>query len=81
MVLDVRTADEFTNGHVAGAINIPVDELGQRMDEVAALVKTDKAAPIVVYCASGSRSSRAQQALSAGGYSHVVNGGGFDDLQ
>ena len=51
------------------------------MGEVAALVKTDKAAPIVVYCASGRRSTQAQQELSAAGYSHVVNGGGFVDLQ
>lgn len=80
-VLDVRTADEFASGHIADAVNIPVAELGQRMGEVAALVKTDKAAPIVVYCASGRRSTQAQQELSAAGYSHVVNGGGFVDLQ
>ena len=80
-VLDVRTADEFASGHIAGAVNIPVAELGQRMGEVAALVKTDKAAPLVVYCASGRRSTQAQQELSAAGYSHVVNGGGFDDLR
>ena len=81
VVLDVRTADEFASGHIAGAVNIPVAELGQRMGEVAALVKTDKAAPLVVYCASGSRSTQAHQELSAAGYSHVVNGGGFDDLR
>lgn len=80
-VLDVRTADEFASGHVAGAVNIPVAELGHRMGEVAALVKTDKSAPLVVYCASGRRSTQAQQELSAAGYSRVVNGGAFDDLQ
>lgn len=80
-VIDVRTADEFAGGHVRGAVNIPVAELGQRMDEVAGLVKADKTAPIVVYCASGRRSSQAQEALSAAGYSRIVNGGGFDDLQ
>ncbi len=80
-VIDVRTADEFADGHVAGALNIPVSELEHRMGEVAQLVKADTTAPIVVYCAPGSRASQAQQTLSAAGYVRIVNGGGFDDLQ
>ncbi len=80
-VIDVRTADEFADGHISGALNIPVAELEQRMGEVTQLVKADKTAPIVVYCASGRRASQAQQTLSAAGYVGIVNGGGFDDLQ
>ncbi len=80
-VIDVRTTDEFADGHVPGALNIPVAELERRMGEVATLVKADKTAAIVVYCASGSRASQAQQTLSAAGYARIVNGGGFDDLQ
>jgi phage shock protein E len=50
------------------------------MPEVEKLVAGDKARPIVVYCASGSRSAKAKAALEAAGYSTVVNGGGHDDL-
>ncbi|HWU88152.1 MAG TPA: rhodanese-like domain-containing protein [Kofleriaceae bacterium] len=80
VVLDVRTADEYAEGHLPSAVNVPVQELAQRMAEVNALVSGDKARPVVVYCASGNRASKAKQALEAAGYSRVVNGGGLDDL-
>lgn len=81
VVLDVRTADEFAEGHLPQATNIPVDTVAQRVAEVDKLVGGDKAHPVVVYCAAGSRAAKAKQTLDAAGYSHVVNGGGLDDLQ
>lgn len=61
VLLDVRTPGEFADGHVAGALNIPVDELARRAAELPA----DK--PVVVYCRSGRRSAIAAELLSAQG--------------
>ena len=81
VVLDVRTPDEFDGGHLAGATNVAVAELPQRLAEVDTLVGGDKTRPVVVYCAAGGRAAKAKTALEAAGYTHVVNGGGYDDLK
>lgn len=81
VVIDVRTADEYRDDHLQTAVNIPVQELAGRIEEVAKLVTNDKARPIVVYCAAGSRAAKAKAQLETAGYSHVVNGGGLDDLR
>lgn len=75
LVVDVRTPGEFASGHHARAVNIPVDQVQSRIAEFG-----DKKKPVVVYCASGVRSSRAKQALEAAGYTSVTNAGGFSDL-
>jgi rhodanese-related sulfurtransferase len=62
LLIDVRTASEYAAGHVAGAINIPVDDLSSRLSEIS----IDR--QIVVYCASGTRSARAAQTLCGAGY-------------
>lgn len=81
VVIDVRTPDEYQGGHVSNASNIPVDQFADRIAEVDHLAGPDKTKPLVVYCAAGSRAAKAKQILEAAGYTHVVNGGGFDDLQ
>ena len=58
-IVDVRTPEEFRSGNVSGSINIPIQEIQQRMDELKNL-KT----PLVLCCASGSRSGMATQLLS-----------------
>jgi phage shock protein E len=80
-VIDVRTADEYADAHLPQAINIPVQELPNRLPEVAKLVAGDKRRPLVVYCAAGSRAAKAKATLDAAGYTNVVNGGGLDDLR
>jgi rhodanese-related sulfurtransferase len=65
-LVDVRTPAEFAAGHIPGALNIPVQELEQRMGELE-----PKHAPIVLYCRSGNRSSSAARALKAAGYAAV----------
>lgn len=63
LLLDVRTRDEFQDGHVSRAVNIPVQELAQRISEVG-----PKTRPVVVYCRSGGRSAAAAQLLTQAGY-------------
>lgn len=62
VLLDVRTPEEFSSGHVDGARNIPVDEVSQRLGELP----RDKV--LVVYCRSGARSARAVGVLRGAGY-------------
>jgi rhodanese-related sulfurtransferase len=81
VVIDVRTIEEFAAGHLPSAVHIPLADLSARMGEVEQLAKSNKATPIVVYCASGNRSGKAKQQLDTAGYQQVVNGGGLDDLQ
>lgn len=75
LLLDVRTSEEFNEGSIENAINIPVDELESRIGEI----KNDK--PIVVFCRSGNRSARAKKILEEKGFENVINGGGVGDLQ
>jgi rhodanese-related sulfurtransferase len=63
VVIDVRSPAEFAGGHVDGARNIPVDEVGLRLHDIGT---TD--VPVIVYCASGMRSRRAAGILEKAGY-------------
>jgi phage shock protein E len=67
-VLDVRTPDEFSAGHVPGAINIPFDQLPRRAAEIGATTT-----PVVLYCRSGRRSGIAAEALQKAGFSKVYD--------
>jgi len=73
-ILDVRTQGEFMGGNVAGSVNIPVQEIMDRLDEVKSLKQ-----PLVLCCASGNRSGMAQQLLSNEGL-ECYNGGGWMDV-
>jgi len=67
LLLDVRKPEEFAAGHVPGAINIPHDQLANRLAELPA--SRDK--PVVVYCRSGRRAALAEDVLRQGGYTKV----------
>jgi phage shock protein E len=67
MVLDVRTAEEFAEGHVPGAINISHDELADRLAEIDAAREDG----LIVYCRSGRRSGIAEELLLGQGFSNV----------
>ena len=69
-IVDVRTPGEFVGGHVAGSVNIPLNEVVSRIDELKAMQ------PLVLCCASGGRSGQAADYLSEQGLD-VVNGGGW----
>jgi len=64
-LLDVRTAEEFAEGHVPGATNIPVGELEAHLAEVP------KDRPVVVYCRVGGRAALASSRLRERGYTNV----------
>lgn len=73
VIVDVRTPEEFAEGHIPDAINLPLD----RIDRAGrALDASD--APLYVYCLSGARSSRACALLRAQGYSSVTDMGGIN---
>ena len=65
--VDVRSAGEFANGHAPGTINIPLQELGSRLGEIP------KSSPVVLCCASGTRSGIAKLLLMKNGYRNVHN--------
>ena len=75
ILLDVRRDDEFEEGHIPGAINIPNESIGT--EEIAEL--PDKNQTIYVYCRSGNRSKQAANKLTALGYKSIVEFGGFMD--
>ncbi len=69
VLVDVRTPAEYANGHVPLAINIPVDELPGRMDELSAY----RDVSLYVICQSGGRSSRAANQLLDAGFKAPIN--------
>ena len=75
IIVDVRTASEFSSGHIKGAINIPVDQLRSNLNKLK-----NKEQVIITCCASGMRSASARGVLMEAGYTQVYNGGGWNGL-
>lgn len=67
-LVDVRTTAEFQSGHLDGALNVPLQELAGKLNKLGA-----KDQPVVVYCASGTRSGMARSMLKRHGFSQVFN--------
>jgi len=74
-IVDVRTEGEFSEGNVCGSINIPLDEVADRMDELRGMQ------PLVLCCLSGGRSGQATDFLKAQGCDDVYNGGGWEMVE
>ena len=72
VLLDVRTPDEYRQGHIPGSINVPLPSI----DNVADMID-NKATPIFVHCLSGGRSRQAAAALRQMGFTNVKNIGGI----
>jgi len=75
IILDVRRPDEYAEGHIPGAINVPNEEIGTA--EIPEL--PDKSQLILVYCRSGRRSKEAAGKLVKLGYTNIVEFGGIND--
>lgn len=67
-LVDVRSPAEFASGHLPGAINLPVGELASRADSLG-----PKDQPVILYCASGTRSAMARSVLKSRGFAQVFN--------
>ena len=72
--MDVRSDAEFAGGNAPGTVNIPLPELGRRLNEIP------KNVPVVLCCASGTRSGMAKRVLKKQGYGQVFNIGKWTNL-
>ena len=71
---DVRTPGEFAQGHVKDSVNIPLNPISCQ------LTKFRHKKNIIVFCRSGNRSSQAKSVLEQNGFTNVVNGGTWDNV-
>ena len=74
ILIDVRRADEFNEGHAKGSINIPLQEMEERLDEIKNMPE-----PVVVVCGGGTRHVKAFELLKANGIKSE-KGGGWREL-
>ena len=74
IVIDVRRPDEFNEGHAKGSINIPLQEMEERLDEIKNMPE-----PVVVVCGGGTRHVKAFELLKANGIKSE-KGGGWREL-
>lgn len=73
-IIDVRTPAEYKSGHIKGSVNVPLQELAGKLQEL------NKNKPIIVCCASGMRSASATSILKQKGF-EAYNGGGWQSLE
>lgn len=73
-LVDVRSPEEFADGNVKGSVNIPLDQVKNQLAKFKGKEK------IVVFCRSGSRSSQAKSILEQNGFTNVINGGTWQDV-
>jgi len=76
-IIDVRTPVEYAEGHIIGAINIPIGAIGMGIQSVKGV---NQDSSLLVYCRSGIRSARARDILMLQGYKKVMDGGAFSKL-
>ena len=77
ILIDVRSAEEFAEDHLPGAVNIPHTEIAEKISAVA----PDKSGEIYLYCRSGRRVGVAMEALQKLGYKNMHNLGGIEDAR
>ena len=76
MLIDVRSEEEYNEGHLDGAINMPYDKVVEELS-VYGIINMD--VPLIVYCKSGGRSSEAADALVDAGYNNVYDLGAMSN--
>ena len=74
-IVDVRTPAEFYNGHVPGAVNLPLDTIDKHLGMLKGMSK-----PIVLCCQSGNRSNQAYNKLKLAGCQEIYDGGAWRDV-
>lgn len=73
-LVDVRSPAEFSGGSAKGAVNIPLDQVSQKIDKFKGKDQ------IVVFCRSGARSGQAKSILESNGFKNVINGGTWNNV-
>lgn len=76
LIIDARTAQEYAQGHIKGAINIPFNMAVEQFS----VLEIRKDRKVVLYCRSGNRSGKALASLKKAGYSNLHNGGGYQAI-
>ena len=74
LLIDVREAEEYRNGHIPGAVNVPLSKLNREITDVV----PDESSTLFVYCLSGARSGKAVNILKGMGYDQARNIGGIN---
>ncbi len=74
-LVDVRTPEEFAGGSVKGAVNIPLDQVKQRVKEF------EGKSSVIVFCRSGNRSGQAKEILEENGIKNVTNGINTENME
>jgi phage shock protein E len=74
-LVDVRTPEEFAEGHVNASVNIPLDQIAQHIEELRSK------SHVIVFCRSGARSGMARTILLQAGVENVTNGGTWGDIK
>lgn len=77
LVIDVRTPEEYSTGHIDGAINIPVNVIENEIENHT----KDKNQKILLYCRTGNRSGQALEMLKKLGYTNAENIGGYEEAK
>jgi len=77
IIIDVRTLNEYSLGHIKNAINVPLDTIEESFSEIV----NDKNKTILIYCQSGNRSKTASEKLVKLGYTNVNNFGGINNWE
>jgi len=74
-LVDVRTPEEYAEGTIKGAVNIPLNDLDSKIGDLKGKTK------IMVFCRSGARSSAATELLKSNGITNVIDGGGIENAK
>jgi phage shock protein E len=74
-IIDLRTAQEFDQGHIPGAHNIPVDRIRANLDRIRSLSR-----PLILCCASGDHCREATEFLRQAGIQRVIAGGSWESV-
>ena len=76
LIVDVRTPEEFADGHYPGAINIPHETILDGLNQLGVTADIS----VILYCRSGNRSGQAEQVLQQKGFTEARNAGGLEPL-
>lgn len=77
LLVDVRTPEEYAQGHIDGALNIPYDEISARRDELGTALDR----PLVLYCRTGRRADIAKKMLEGLGFTNILNARSYEALK